>query len=103
MHGPAGRPPAGGGPGEEAGDGDSDPYRALDEVLAPWEERFPQTDVITETVVGGPGSHLAETASDACLLVIGRRGHGPQFGTGSVPRTVLRRTGVPVAIVPYGQ
>lgn len=100
VHGSAQPPPGPGRSGTRREDGDG--RRALDEALAPWAERFPHTDVVTETVVGGPGQHLVETASGACLLVIGRRGHRPEFGAGSVSRTVVNRAGVPVAIVPHG-
>ena len=54
--------------------------------------------------MGPADSHLLDAASDASLLVIGRRVRPSAIGprTGSTTHTVLRHARVPVAVVPAG-
>jgi nucleotide-binding universal stress UspA family protein len=76
---------------------------ALAAVLKPWQEKFPLTDVTPETVVGGADRHLLDAASNATLLVIGRRTRSSRYAprTGSVAHAVLHHSRTPVAVVPH--
>lgn len=75
---------------------------ALRETLAPWQDKFPQVQVVHEIVVGPADQHLLDAASDASLMVIGRRARTSGIGSraGATSHTVLRRIRVPVAVVP---
>ncbi|MBY8876254.1 universal stress protein [Actinacidiphila acidipaludis] len=81
-----------------------DEAAVLGKVLAPWRDKFPGTNVIHEIVVGSADRHLLDAASDASLLVIGRRPRPTAIGprSGSTTHTVLRHAQVPVAVVPSG-
>ncbi|MEW2522047.1 universal stress protein [Actinacidiphila alni] len=76
---------------------------ALARALAPWREKFPELDIVPEAVIGSAAGHLVEAASDASLVVLGRRPRpiapGPRIG--SVSRAVLHRVTAPVAVVPH--
>lgn len=75
----------------------------LRRILGPWQEKFPQTEVVTEPVVGKAALHLVDAASDASLLVVGRRGRTSALAarTGSVTQALLHETRIPVAVVPH--
>lgn len=75
----------------------------LTRALGPWQEKYPHTEVITEAVVGAADRHLIDAATDASLLVIGRRTRRSRVAPhiGSVAHTVLRHTLAPVAVVPH--
>ena len=77
--------------------------RAVVAALRPWCEKYPAVRV-TETVIAGrPAGALAHAATDAGLLVVGRRttGGGPGAHTGPVAHAVLHHVGCPVAVVPH--
>jgi nucleotide-binding universal stress UspA family protein len=82
---------------------DRDAAGELRRVLGPWQDKFPQTEVLTEPVVGKAALHLADATSDACLLVVGRRGRTSALAarTGSVTHALLHETRIPVAVVPH--
>jgi nucleotide-binding universal stress UspA family protein len=84
-------------PEEEPGDAMSA------EVLRPWREKYPDVEVIEETVVGTPGTHLADASRSASLVVVGRRTRlapvGPHIGP--VLDALLRHSAAPVAVVPH--
>ncbi|MFD4560099.1 universal stress protein [Streptomyces sp. NPDC058469] len=68
-----------------------------------WRDKFPNAEVIEEAVVGQAGSHLADVAREASLLVIG---HKPRVGplgalVGPVTYAVLRATAVLAVVVPH--
>ncbi|MEV4624228.1 universal stress protein [Asanoa sp. NPDC049573] len=73
----------------------------LDELLAPWREKFP--DVATETLVahGGAAGVLVGLSHTAQLLVVGTCGHGSVAGTltGSVALQLVHHADAPVLIV----
>ena len=58
---------------------------------------------VEHRVVRGPAAgSLAEAAKGADLVVVGTRGHGRVIGAivGSVSKSIMHLTSVPVAIVP---
>lgn len=75
----------------------------LTDILRPWRDKFPGVEVIEEAVVGQAGSHLADVARDASLLVIGHKHRGGALGAlvGPVTHAVLRGAAAPVAVVPH--
>jgi len=72
-------------------------------ALRPWREKFPDVEVIEQSVIGTAGSHLADASRDASLVVLGRRGRaasvGPQIGP--VTHALLRHAKAPVVVVPH--
>jgi nucleotide-binding universal stress UspA family protein len=83
-------------PAGQAGD-------VLEQALRPWREKYPHTEVAAEAVVGTPGRHLLDAATNASLLVLGRRSRATRVSLhlGSVSHTVLHHALVPVAVVPH--
>lgn len=78
--------------------------QALRARTAPWQERYPGVEADCRTVLGPPAVHLVEEASDAALLVVGRRPHPRRIGThiGPLTQAVMHHSLVPVAVVPHG-
>ncbi|MCF6524867.1 universal stress protein [Streptomyces sp. JJ36] len=76
---------------------------ALSDALRPWREKYPAVDVEYQVVLGRAPHQLVEAASDASLLVVGRRNRRSPIGThlGSVTHAVLHHADVPVAVVPH--
>lgn len=76
---------------------------ALRARTKPWQDRYPDVAVSHRTVAGPPAVHLVEEASDAALLVVGRRPHQHRVGThiGPVTHAVMHHAVVPVAVVPH--
>lgn len=76
---------------------------ALMQTLRPWQDKFPDVPLITQTAVGAASHHLVEAAADSSLLVIGHRPcrtpAGPHLAT--VTRAVLHRVTAPIAVVPH--
>ncbi|MCG7523123.1 universal stress protein [Streptomyces sp. OfavH-34-F] len=77
--------------------------KALAEALAPWRTRFPDVPVTEHVEIGGAGEVLLSAASDAQLLVVGRRTRHAPVGTriGSVAHAALHHARCPVAVVPH--
>ncbi|NEC90161.1 universal stress protein [Streptomyces sp. SID12501] len=77
---------------------------ALTEVLRPWTEKFPETEVTEECHYGSPGNHLVDASHKASLVVVGRRGRRGPLGAriGSVTHAVLHHSTAPVAVVSHG-
>ncbi|OLZ69055.1 stress-inducible protein [Streptomyces sp. IMTB 2501] len=77
---------------------------ALDEVLSPWRQKYPDVEVITESRCGSPSLLLTDASREAGLLVVGRRvrrsGVGAHIGT--VTHAVLHHATAPVAVVSHG-
>ncbi|MFF7645831.1 universal stress protein [Streptomyces canus] len=77
---------------------------ALDEVLAPWRQKYPGVEVTAQAVIGKAGSHLVEASRDASLVVVGRAASHTAVGAriGPVTHAVLHHAAAPVAVVPHG-
>ncbi|MGY1499603.1 universal stress protein [Streptomyces sp. QTS52] len=77
---------------------------ALTEVLRPWTEKFPATEVTEECHYGSPGNHLVDASHKASLVVVGRRRRRGPLGAhiGSVTHAVLHHSTAPVAVVSHG-
>jgi nucleotide-binding universal stress UspA family protein len=78
-------------------------YReALADVLAPWQERYPDVRVTSEALAGVPAPLLVEATGLADLVVIGGRARdgGDGMRVGAIAHTVLHHAHCPVAVVP---
>ncbi|MFJ7587501.1 universal stress protein [Streptomyces sp. NPDC097617] len=75
---------------------------ALEQALEPWRLRYPEVEVVAHVEQGSAGRVLLSAASDAQLLVVGRRVRSA-VGTriGSVAHAVLHHAACPVAVVPH--
>ncbi|MFI8008508.1 universal stress protein [Streptomyces sp. NPDC086010] len=76
---------------------------ALDRLVEPWRQRFPDISVQTKAVVGAPGAQLVYASPNADLLIVGRRKRplpvGPRLG--HVAHAVIHHATSPVAVVPH--
>ncbi|MFE2245329.1 universal stress protein [Streptomyces lavendulae] len=85
--------------------GGLEPYEkaALEQALEPWREKYPQVEVVAHVERGSGGQVLLAAASDAQLLVVGRRVRESAMGAhiGSVAHAVLHHSACPVAVVPH--
>ncbi|MFF5714990.1 MULTISPECIES: universal stress protein [Streptomyces] len=70
-------------------------------VVRPFRERFPDTEVAEVTAPGRAAEHLIEAASDACLVVVGRRRAARGAHVGSITHAVIHHASCPVAVVPH--
>lgn len=77
--------------------------RTLADLVLPWRSKFPQVAVQEQTGCGEAVAHIVRAASDASLVVVGRRSRhhaaGPKLGP--VAHGVLHHAGCPVAVVPH--
>ncbi|MEU8436127.1 universal stress protein [Streptomyces sp. NPDC029216] len=76
---------------------------ALEQALEPWRLRYPEVEVVAHVEQGSAGHVLLSAASDARLLVVGRRVRESALGTriGSVAHAALHHAACPVAVVPH--
>lgn len=76
--------------------------RWLNEALAPWREKYPEADVVTEVIHGRPVRILSGVSARTDLLVVGTRGLGGFTGLvlGSVSHGLLHHAHCPLAVVP---
>ncbi|MFF7442702.1 universal stress protein [Streptomyces sp. NPDC008122] len=85
--------------------GGLEPYEkaALEQALEPWRLKYPEVEVVEHVEQGGGGHVLLTAASDARLLVVGRRVRESSVGVrvGSVAHAVLHHSVCPVAVVPH--
>ncbi|WP_372349168.1 universal stress protein [Streptomyces sp. KL116D] len=87
---------------DESGGMEPHEKKALAAALAPWRERFPDVPVTEHVEIGSAGQVLLSVASEAQLLVVGRRARRTAVGAriGSVAHAVLHHAPCPVAVVP---
>ncbi|MFC4612558.1 universal stress protein [Streptomyces maoxianensis] len=90
-----------------AGNGGPDPgtkaerESALSDAVSPYRDRFPGVKVSEETAPGRAAGHLVQAASDAGLVVVGRRRAASGAHIGSVTHAVIHHAPCPVAVVPH--
>ena len=72
----------------------------VSEVLAGWQEKYPDVVVRHRLVRGHPVTALLDASDSAQLVVLGSRGHGEFVGLvlGSTSAALIRGSGCPVAI-----
>jgi nucleotide-binding universal stress UspA family protein len=77
--------------------------QAMEAVLAPWRDRYPQVRLAVTLQGGHAGPVLLAAADRAGLVVVGRRARRAAFGVrlGSVAHTVVHHAACAVAVVPY--
>ena len=77
----------------------------LAEMLAGWEDKYPDVKVTRTSVRGQAAVVLEQVSADAQLLVVGSRGRGGFTGLllGSVSGRVLHRAQCPAVVVPSSQ
>ncbi|MFB7462273.1 universal stress protein [Streptomyces sp. NPDC056224] len=86
--------------------GGLEPYEraALEQALEPWRLKYPEVEVVAHVEQGSAGHVLLSAASDAQLLVVGRRVRASSplgVRIGSVTHAVLHHSACPVAVVPH--
>ncbi|MEU6975103.1 universal stress protein [Streptomyces sp. NPDC046371] len=74
---------------------------ALANAVRPFRDQFPATEVVEVTASGRAAEHLIEAASDARLLVVGRRRAARGSHIGSITHAVIHHASCPVAVVPH--
>lgn len=76
--------------------------RLVEKSLAPWQDKFPEVEVVFEAEHGRPARILAGASARADLLVVGNRGRGGFTGLllGSVSHALLHHAHCPLAVVP---
>ncbi|MFF7969850.1 universal stress protein [Streptomyces sp. NPDC007905] len=92
--------------------GDAELYGSLErehatvlaDVLRPWRQKFPDTEVIEASRCGGAAQVLVTASRDACLVIAGRRVRTRPLGAhiGHVAHAVLHHVSAPVAVVAHG-
>ncbi|WP_030855101.1 universal stress protein [Streptomyces sp. NRRL F-4474] len=77
--------------------------RRLTEALKPWRHRFPSTEVVEQSPVGGPARLLLHAADTADLVVVGRRVRTGSLGAhiGSVTHALIHHCPAPVAVIAH--
>jgi nucleotide-binding universal stress UspA family protein len=80
-----------------------DEIRLAAEVLAGYRTEYPNVPVQERLVRAPAAESLLNAATDAAMIVVGTRGHGPTIGAllGSVSNAVLHKAQVPVVVVPF--
>jgi nucleotide-binding universal stress UspA family protein len=77
---------------------------SLRTALRPWREKFPSVDLVEQAVIGQPARCLLDAATDAALVVIGRRAPlrpATPVRIGHNAHAVLHHCPAPVAVVPH--
>ncbi|MFJ5830737.1 universal stress protein [Streptomyces sp. NPDC093089] len=74
---------------------------ALAAAVRPFRDRFPATEVAEVSAHGRAAEHLVEAASDARMVVVGRRRAARGAHIGSVTHAVMHHATCPVAVVPH--
>ncbi|MEU2156051.1 universal stress protein [Streptomyces sp. NPDC019396] len=75
----------------------------LSEMLRPWRQRYPSVKTGERVLVGAPAEQLLSEATDAALVVVGRRIRRSPVGghLGHVAHAVLHHVAAPVAVVAH--
>ncbi|WP_250568914.1 universal stress protein [Streptomyces sp. CJ_13] len=75
----------------------------LQEMLRPWRDKFPSVEVEVRAPIGHAAIQLVEAASDAALVVVGRRIRSSTLGPhiGPITHAVLHHSTAPVAVVAH--
>lgn len=80
-----------------------DHHYKLDEAVDGWRDRFPDVTVRTAVEPGSPVATCLAAAAGASLLVVGQPSvPRVRVGSRSVVARLVRRSGVPMAVVPVG-
>lgn len=72
----------------------------LEELLAPWRQKYPDVPVKVIVSHDGPAAALVDVSHEAQLIIVGSRGHGAVAGVllGSVGAQLLHHASCPVLI-----
>ncbi|MFJ5806553.1 universal stress protein [Streptomyces sp. NPDC093093] len=75
----------------------------LGELLSPWVQKYPQLAIDARPVLGQPAIQVLDAASDAALVVVGRRIRRSALGPhiGPITHAVMHHAIAPVAIVAH--
>ncbi|WP_329500506.1 universal stress protein [Kitasatospora herbaricolor] len=86
----------------ESGHVAAEEQRLLAEVMAGWQEKYPEVPVEEDAVRAGPAKRLVALSRTHQLVVVGRHGkpEGPLGRLGSVSQAVVHHAHCPVAVVP---
>jgi nucleotide-binding universal stress UspA family protein len=76
-------------------------HELLAQQLAGWQEKFPDVEVRRVVTQGRPLGALLESGEDACLIVVGNRGHGGFDGTllGSTSQGLAHHAPCPLVVI----
>ncbi|MFG2309224.1 universal stress protein [Streptomyces sp. NPDC048566] len=76
---------------------------AVTAALRPWREKYPQVEIVQDSLSGKPAGHLVDASREASLVVVGRRARRTPLGAhlGPVAHAVLHHSSAPVAVVPH--
>jgi nucleotide-binding universal stress UspA family protein len=76
-------------------------HQLLAQLLAGWQEKFPDVEVRRVVTQGRPLDALLEPGEDACLIVVGSRGHGGFDGMllGSTSQALVHHAPCPLVVV----
>lgn len=88
--------------GFDAGAVEKKALRLLTEATEGWSDQCPDLTIIRRVIHGlDPVDALSQAGDDAGLIVVGSRGHGGFLGLrlGSTVDGLIRRVGVPIAVV----
>ncbi|MFJ1704942.1 universal stress protein [Kitasatospora sp. NPDC088346] len=86
----------------ESGHVAAEEQRLLAEIMAGWQQKYPEVPVEEDAVRSGPAHHLVALSRTHRLVVVGRHGkpEGPIGRLGSVSQAVVQHGHCPVAVVP---
>ncbi|WP_405917930.1 universal stress protein [Streptomyces sp. NBC_00728] len=76
---------------------------SMTEALRPWREKFPDVEIVEDSLSGKAANHLVDASREASLVVVGRRVRRAALGAhiGPVTHAVLHHSTAPVAVVPH--
>ncbi|WP_328859439.1 universal stress protein [Streptomyces sp. NBC_00306] len=74
---------------------------ALTSAVSPFRETYPAVEVTEVSASGRAAEHLVTAASEARLVVVGRRRAAKGSHIGSVTHAVIHHASCPVAVVPH--
>ncbi|MFD9400938.1 universal stress protein [Streptomyces sp. NPDC060011] len=76
---------------------------AVTDALRTWREKYPDVEIIEDSLSGKAANHLVDASREASLVVVGRRIRRATLGAhiGPVTHAVLHHSVAPVAVVPH--